>query len=60
MFFGESPRTGLAIQRTPLTRSTFANIAVIAHGLLTAIAQVISGEQDIATLDQYPEWTDTP
>ncbi|SKA70487.1 Tetratricopeptide repeat-containing protein, partial [Thiothrix eikelboomii] len=28
--------------------------------LLTAIAQVISGEQDIATLDQYPEWTETP
>ena len=28
--------------------------------LLTAIAQVISGEQDIATLDQYPEWTESP
>lgn len=28
--------------------------------LLTAIAQVIRGEQDIATLDQYPEWTETP
>lgn len=27
--------------------------------LIAIIAQVISGEQDIATLDQYPKWTET-
>ena len=28
--------------------------------LLAAIAQVISGAQDINTLEQYPEWSTTP
>ncbi|EJY0884692.1 hypothetical protein OE987_003321, partial [Vibrio cholerae] len=28
--------------------------------LLTAIAKVISGEQHIATLNKYSEWTETP